>query len=62
VAGFLKKISISLSGEIGFVFVVCVTGYIHNSCKELLFLTELRTGVTLLATVLLWMKLNYLID
>ena len=45
-----------------FLFVVCVTGYIHNSCKELLFLPELRTGVTLPVTVLLWMKLNYLID
>jgi len=41
---------------------VYVTGYIHNSCKELLFLPELRTGVTLPVTVLLWMKLNYLID
>ncbi|MGY2799565.1 hypothetical protein ACVWV0_003741 [Ewingella americana] len=45
-----------------FLFVVCVTGYIHNSCKELLFLPELRTKVTLPVTVLLWMKLNYLID
>jgi len=61
VAGFLKNNNFSVSGN-SFLSVEYVTGYIHNSCKELPFLPELRTGVTLPVTVLLWMKLNYLID